>query len=208
MTFALIAVALVAGCGSGGSNDPAATGSKSSEPAPLDCVSNRGTPFSSLLPSDEQALSRMRGGVGVPESISVGDVSILVTRGDRSFYRLSEHCYGSGRASPTNHVFEQISCVPAFPSRNRPVLDATVYGSTAGPDERPQRETMTVHRSEGIAADGVAKVALVDADGQVVAETPVVDNLYDFGSVPPGNAVRVVAYDATGEVVFFQPPRP
>ncbi|HET8652369.1 MAG TPA: hypothetical protein VFM13_07335 [Gaiellaceae bacterium] len=67
---------------------------------------------------------------------------------------------------------------------------------------------MTVHRSEGIAADGVAKVALVDADGQVVAETPVVDNLYDFGSVPPGNAVRVVAYDATGEVVFFQPPRP
>jgi hypothetical protein len=208
ITFALIAVALVAGCGSGASNDQAAMSSKSSESAPLDRVSNQGTPFSSLLPRDEQALSRMRGGVGAPESISAADVSILGTRGDRSFYRLSEHCYGSGPAPPTNHVFGQISCTPAFPSRNRPVLDTTVYGTIAGPDERPQPEAMTVHRSEGFAADGVAKVALVDADGQVVAETLVVDNIYSFGPAPPGNAARVIAYDAAGEVVFSQPPRP
>jgi hypothetical protein len=205
ITVALIAVALFTGCGSGVSSEQADPGYQSNEPAPLDRVSNRGTPFSSLLPRDEQALSRMRGGVGVPERISAEDVSILGTRGDRSFYRLSDHCYGSGPASPTNHVFGQVQCAPAFPSRVRPVLDQTVYGSTAGPDERPQPHTMTVHMSQGIAADGVAKIALVDADGHVVAETPVLDNIYRFERVPAGNATKVVAYSATGEVVFSMP---
>jgi hypothetical protein len=147
----------------------------------------------------------MRGGVGVPESISVEHISILGTRGDRSFYRLSDHCYGSGPASPTNHVFGQISCTPAFPSPAVPVQDGTVFGSSAGPDERPQPRTMTVHASHGIAADGVAKVALVDADGQVVAETAVRDNIYSFDRVPAGNVTKVVAYGTTGEVVFSQP---
>jgi hypothetical protein len=205
ITVALIAVALFTGCGSGVSNEQADPGYQSNEPARLDRVSNQGTPFSTLLPRDEQALSRMRGGVGVPERISAEDVSILGTRGDQSFYRLSGHCYASGPASPTNHVFGQIQCVPAFPSRVRPVLDQTVYGSTAGPGERPQRHTMTVHTSQGIAADGVAKIALVDADGHVVAETSVLENIYRFERVPAGNATKVVAYSATGEVVFSMP---
>lgn len=207
-TFALIAIALVAGCGSGGSNDQVAARSESSEPAPLDRVSNQGTLFSALRPRDEQALGRMREGRS-SQDIAAAGIFILGTRGDRSFYRLSDHCYGSGPASPSNYVFGHIQCVTAFPSRDVPVLDATVFGSTAGPDERPRPETLTVHASEGIAADGVAKVALLDADGQVVAETPVVDNIYRFERVPAGNALRVVAYTATGEIVFTQPkPRP
>ncbi len=204
-TVALIAVAFVTGCGSGVSSEQADPSYQSNEPAPLDRVSNRGTPFSSLLPRDEQALTRMRGGVGVPESISAEDVSILATRGDRSFYRLSDNCYGTGPASPTKQVFGQVGCTDNFPSAERPVLDFTVFGSTAGPDERPQPQTMTVHTSQGIAADGVAKVALVDADGHVAAETLVLDNIYRFDRVPAGNVTRVVAYSATGEVVFSMP---
>jgi hypothetical protein len=205
ITVALIAVLLFTGCGSGVSGEQADPGYQSNDPAPLDRVSNRGRPFSSLLPRDEQVLRRMRGGVGVPGSISVEDVSILATRGDRSFYRMSDHCYGSGPASPTKYVFGQISCTDNFPSAERPVIDFTVFGSTAGPDERPQPRTMTVHTSAGIAADGVAKVALLDADGHVVAETAVVDNIYRFDRVPAGNVTRVVAYSATGEVVFSMP---
>jgi hypothetical protein len=205
ITVAVIAIALFSGCGSGVSSEQADPRYQSNEPAPLDRVSNRGTPFSSLLPRDEQALSRMRGGVGVPERISADDFSILGTRGDRSFYRLSDHCYASGPASPTNYVFGQVACVPAFPSRARPVLDQTVYGSTAGPGERPQRHTMNVHSSHGIAVDGVAKIALVDADGHVVAETRVLDNIYRFERVPAGNATKVVAYTASDEVVFSMP---
>jgi hypothetical protein len=206
ITVALIAVVLATGCGSAVSSEQADPAYQSNEPAPLDRVSNRGTPFSSLLPRDEQALSRMRGGVGVPESISVEHISILGTRGNRSFYRLSDHCYGSGPASPTNHVFGQISCTPAFPSPAVPVQDGTVFGSSAGRDQRPQPRTLTVHASHGIAADGVAKVALLDADGQIVAETSVRDNIYSFDPAPAGNATKVVAYSATGEVVFSQPP--
>jgi hypothetical protein len=64
---------------------------------------------------------------------------------------------------------------------------------------------MTVHTSQGIAADGVAKVVLVDAGGHAVAETAVLDNIYRFDPVPAGNATRVVAYSATGEVLFSVP---
>jgi hypothetical protein len=202
ITLALIGVAVVAGCGSGPSDDQVAP--ESSRPAPLDRVSNRGTPFSELRPRDEQALSRFQYGPS-RRRISVEDISILGTRGDRSFYRLGDHCYGAGPASPTNHAFGHISCVPDFPSPDVPVLDATVFGSSAGPGERPPPETLTVHASEGIAADGVATVALVDTDGQVVAETPVLDNIYRFERVPTGTALRVVAYSTTGEVVFSQP---
>ncbi|HEU6446091.1 MAG TPA: hypothetical protein VFL61_13640 [Gaiellaceae bacterium] len=45
----------------------------------------------------------------------------------------------------------------------------------------------------------------MDADGHVVAETTVLDNIYRFERVPAGNATRVVAYSATGEVVFSMP---
>lgn len=135
----------------------------------------------------------------------VKEVLILATRGDRSFYRLNDHCYGVGPASPTNHVFGAIHCKPNFPSPDAPVVDFTVYGSTAGPDERPQPQTMTVHASDGIAADGVAKVAFADADGQVIADTSVIDNIYRFDPRPAGTALKLVAYDATGEVVFSTP---
>ena len=204
VTVALVAIALAVGCGSVGSTEQSDPSAPSIEPASLDRVSNQGTPFSSLLPRDEQTLDRMRGARGAG-AIAVEGISILGTRGDRSFYRLSDHCYGSGPASPTNYVFGQIQCTPAFPSPAVPVLDGTVFGSTAGPDERPQPQTMTVHTSQGIAADGVAKVALVDADGHVVAETSVRDNIYRFDRVPAGNAAKLVAYSTTGEVVFSQP---
>jgi hypothetical protein len=205
ITVVLTAIALATGCGSGASIEQADPSTPSNEPAPLDRVSNRGTPFSSSLgPRDEFALTRMARGVG-GGGISVDDISSLATRGDRSFYRLSDHCYGLGAASPTKHVFGAIHRVPKFPSPESPVLDFTVFGSSAGPDERPQPKNMTVHASEGIAADGVAKVAFLDADGQVVAETPVIDNIYRFDPAPAGSALKLVAYDATGEVVFSTP---
>jgi hypothetical protein len=204
ITVGLIAIVVATGCGSGASNERADPGFSSTEPAPLDRVSNRGTPFSSVLPSDVRALTRMARSVG-GGGISADYISILGTRGERSFYRLSEHCYGSGFVSPTNRVFGAMSCTPKFPSRERPVLDFTVYNSSAGPDERPQPQNMTVNASEGIAADGVAKVAFLDAGGRVVADTAVIDNIFRFDPAPAGAGLILVAYDATGEVVFSTP---
>lgn len=192
----VLVVALAAGCGSAASTEQ--TDIKSSDAASLDRVSNRGTPFKvSLTGREEEVLSRMTRAAGPIEG-----VSILATRGDRAFYRLSDHCYGVG---PINRIFGAVSCVPRFPSAEVPVLDFTVFGSTVGPDERPNPETLTVHASQGVAADGVAKVALLDAGGHVVAVTSVADNVYRFDPVPAGNATKVVAYDTRGEVVFSQP---
>jgi hypothetical protein len=146
----------------------------------------------------------MARGVG-GDGISVHDISILATRGDTSFYRVSNHCYGLGPASPTNRTFGAIQCVPKFPSPEVPILDFTVYGSSVGPDERPQPQTMFVRASEGIAADGVTKVGFVDTGGQVIAHTSVSANAYRFESAPAGTALKLVAYDATGEIVFATP---
>lgn len=132
------------------------------------------------------------------------DISLLATRGDRAYYRIGGECYAVGRAASAKFAPGAIACSPQFPT-GRPILDFTVFGSTAGPNERPQPQNRTVRTSEGIAADGVAKVAFVDPDGQVVAETPVLDNVYTFDPAPGGNALKLVAYSATGEVVFSQP---
>lgn len=201
LTFAVIAIALAtAGCGSGTSSEQANPSFSSDEPAPLDRVSNRGTPFSA--PVDHRLVDQLQ---ATKMGRALEDIFLLATRGDRAYYRMGAECYAVGRASSATFAPGNISCLPQFPSPARPIVDFTVFGSTAGPDERPQPQNMTVHTSQGVAADGVAKVALVDPDGQVVAETPVLDNVYSFDPAPAGKATKLVAYSATGEVVFSQP---
>jgi hypothetical protein len=200
ITVAVVAIALATGCGSGASSEQANPSFSSNEPAPLDRVSNRGTPFSA--PVDDRLADRLQA-TGMGRALE--DISLLATRGDRAYYRMGGECYAVGRASSATFAPGAISCSPQFPSPASPILDFTVFGSTAGPDERPQPQNMTVHASQGIAADGVAKVAFVDPDGQVIAEAPVLGNVYRFDRAPAGNATKLVAYSATGEVVFSQP---
>jgi hypothetical protein len=60
----------------------------------------------------------------------------------------------------------------------------------------------------GVAADGVARVAVLDSSGGVIASTPVVDNLYAGANLPQGDAVAIAALDASGNVVYRQPLHP
>jgi hypothetical protein len=56
-------------------------------------------------------------------------------------------------------------------------------------------------RLQGVAADGVAKVAFLDANGDVIDSTPVIDNLFASDVVlPPGEAVSIETFDAQGNV--------
>lgn len=58
---------------------------------------------------------------------------------------------------------------------------------------------------EGVAADGVAKVAFVDANGTVLDSTPVVGNLFESDvTVPQGAAAYLETFDAQGNVVSKQ----
>ena len=55
---------------------------------------------------------------------------------------------------------------------------------------------------DGVAADGVATVEALDADGNVLASTPVVDNLFVSGqNLPDGSVASIETLDANGNVL-------
>jgi hypothetical protein len=55
---------------------------------------------------------------------------------------------------------------------------------------------------EGVAADGVAKVAFIDANGTVLDSSPVVGNLFESDvTVPQGAAAYLETFDAQGNVL-------
>lgn len=59
---------------------------------------------------------------------------------------------------------------------------------------------------QGVAADGVASVALLDAAGNVLDSTPVVNNLFVSGGLQPqGEAAYLETLDANGGVLTKQP---
>jgi hypothetical protein len=62
---------------------------------------------------------------------------------------------------------------------------------------------------DGVAADGVATVEALDADGNVLASTPVVNNLFVSGDqLPAGSVAYVQTLDVNGNVLSKQPTPP
>ncbi|HEY3541768.1 MAG TPA: hypothetical protein VGK79_04420 [Gaiellaceae bacterium] len=70
----------------------------------------------------------------------------------------------------------------------------------------PGEEALTFPgRLQGIAADGVATVAFVDAQGNVLDSTPVTDNLFASGTrIGMGVAAFVETFDAKGNTLSKQ----
>ena len=70
-----------------------------------------------------------------------------------------------------------------------------------------ERQALTFPRTlQGVAADGVATVAFVDANGAVLDSTPVVNNLFASDRrLAPGAAAYVETLDAAGNVTSKQP---
>jgi hypothetical protein len=56
-------------------------------------------------------------------------------------------------------------------------------------------------RVEGVAADGVASVGLLERDGAMVERLPVRGNVYGAESLPTRAGVRLVALDASGDIL-------
>jgi hypothetical protein len=124
---------------------------------------------------------------------------LLAVRGRKSFVRLggpgNDHCYGvnkKGNGSPFG-----ITCWNDFPSATHPILDLSTFGADGG-------GPVHVLDAQGIAADGVASIVFTDAGGAVVARAPVTANIYTAGGVPV-SAVRIVALDAEGRMLFAVP---
>lgn len=150
-------------------------------------ISNGGTtvPTSDVLPGQsplDQALRDMQVGATMQLLGTVNGVRIYAARNAAGHI-----CLAVDRVAATYE--KGVLCDlndPGFPSVGQQVL--TFPG-----------------RLQGIAADGVATVELLDADGNVLDRTPVTDNLFASGTrVGLGVAAFVEALDANGAVLSKQ----
>jgi hypothetical protein len=150
-------------------------------------IANEGTsvPTSEVLPGQsrlDQALAEMQVGATMQELGTVNGVRIYAARNAAGHICLAiDHVaetYEKGVLCDLNE--------PGFPSADEQALSF--------PGEL-----------QGIAADGVARVAFVDADGNVLDSTPVTDNLFASTTrIGMGAAAYLEAFDASGTVLSKQ----
>ena len=126
----------------------------------------------------------------------------LLRRGEgRAVYRIggirdgSNACYASGPADEVGRL-GQVGCgQSSFPSRQLPIYDMSSLQMKRG-EKAPH-----LFRVAGVAADAVAEIGLLDADGEVVARVPVERNVYLLAA-PPARATALAALDAQGRIVY------
>lgn len=161
--------------------------------------SNSGTPLSIEALSAAGHATLVRTG-------ATRDLRLLGTRGPAAFYIArnddGDRCFLTGSASGGPSEFTTVFCprarATAFPSDQRLILDASSFVY----DRKTDANTVTA--LFGFAVDGVARVGVLDAEGQLHA-TPVVDNIYATTAVPSQPVVAIVALDRKGNRVVTIP---
>jgi hypothetical protein len=177
-----------------------------------------GTPVSPnrLSPEEKLMLASMSSGTRVlatkpndPRLRRLGglvSIRLLANRGGYRFYVVDlkgqrpQRCFATGRANQRS-LLGSLHCAERwnFPSAKLPVLDESVWEASR---EHPEWH---VFRLQGFAADGVAKVGLLDEHDRLVAAVPVVSNTYLRSTGLPTEGVKaIVAYDRSGRQVFCE----
>jgi hypothetical protein len=136
-----------------------------------------------------------------------GGVYRLAVRDGHAFYAARSNtgglCLAVGNSgSPQPTTLSATGCMhvspTAFPSPTNPVQDFSVIGYDGATG------TFSVRYLGGFAADGVAAVVVLGADGKAIATATVTDNVYSSGDVPDVEAVAIAAYDASGKEVMHR----
>jgi hypothetical protein len=89
--------------------------------------------------------------------------------------------------------------------------DAKGFGCDLNADGFPSADVQALTfpaltRLQGVAADGVATVEALDANGNVLDSTPVTNNLFVSDTqLPAGEAASIVTLDANGRVTSTKP---
>ncbi len=164
----------------------------------FDRFSAPGTPVVNLSTHDAETLTS---GGGKPE------LSRITTRGGTAFYTApassSGLCFARGSVA-TGHLSVLACPRPGvgtspmdFPSDPAPVLDmsASIGSIRAGEGRRLLDLT-------GFAADGVARVGMIDINGEL-HDTLVDDNVY-YAKMPDVTVKAIVAFDSMGREVYHQ----
>jgi len=159
-------------------------------------LTNQGTPVATdqLRESQDAKLAEAMRELQFP-----GQMRLLGERDGVTFYATRNaagaFCFAIDGGGPdvTPSSPRGVGCAPAgvFPSPDRPILGFPVR--TGSP---------YISFLAGFAADGVARVDLVDADGAAIVSAPVGDNLYAATDIPHVAAAAIVAYDENGNVAY------
>ncbi|HET8606133.1 MAG TPA: hypothetical protein VFL66_03800 [Gaiellaceae bacterium] len=174
-------------------------------------IANPGTPAATTAVAGlDSGLAKAMNELRFPSQIA--DLGVrdgfhfYVARGDGGTFCFTISAAG---AADLQHP-KVIGCAPAdyFPAET-PLLDFST-GMPNGGFGRPHPGDHVIgavhwddiRRLVGFAADGVASVALLDADGGTIARTPVSGNVYLDENVPAMPAAAVVALDAQGTVLY------
>ncbi len=156
-------------------------------------LSNQGTPVAtSRLPEyqDTKLAEAIR------EMQWPAQMQLLGERNGVTFYATrkanGEFCFAMDAVT---RPLEGVSCVPPglFPSPKRPIIGL------------PVGDRFNAGVLAGFAADGIARVNVVDAAGATIVSAPVADNLYAAVDVPQVQAGAIVALDGNGNVLYRQP---
>lgn len=131
-------------------------------------------------------------GVSLMKSVGTNGVFRIATTSGKSCAAVGQ--FEAGRVTQLGIV--QCPIDPSFPSAERPALDLSVITIAKG---APRGIT----RVQGLAADGVVAIGLIDATGAIAAEVPTAGNAYLLEDMPPGIA-GLVALDKAGTAVPIQ----
>ena len=104
-------------------------------------------------------------------------VYLLTSRAGRAYYRVTgSHgtCYGAGPGERVGFITGEECPEGTFPTRDRPVLDYSVYEATS----HDRSAELSLFRAEGFAADGVTSVAFLGTNGEVLLRLPVRGNVF------------------------------
>jgi hypothetical protein len=154
-----------------------------------DRLSNEGTPVA----VSERNANILVGGGGEPVLNRLG------TRGHTTFYlgrgTSGAPCYAVGPVETGGiGVLSCLRSPASFPSPDAPILDMS------GISGDPHAHSITYLELSGFAADGVARVGLVGADG-VLHDAEVQDNIY-YADLPRFQARALIASDPSGQEIF------
>jgi hypothetical protein len=161
----------------------------------------------------EPATKPLEGGVTERARLALRDagaeetVSLAGERAGTRFYiaagRNGGRCYMKGRVTSLGDEPSLIACLDDttanFPSPQQPVLDLSSYRGEPAPST-----TQYVRWIGGFAADAVASVALLTANGDTIS-VPVENDIYASSRVPDEAIVKIIAVNTNGETVWSRP---
>ena len=136
-------------------------------------------------------------------AVGIASLQLIGTRGDRAFYRgmdADNHpCLGAGNASNPGTVGFTLCSNDQRPlTAANPVIVVPDVQMTQGSGQ------WELVRVDGFAADNVARVAVTNGAGAVIAEAPVVSNVFSLVPSVESDPGTIRAYDHSGKLVFSQ----